>query len=124
MYRMIRRLSADFNDLHEPLAVSCGTLNRGSEALRFEMPRAGARNEDAIALEHLHGEVVESLVGGFTLRNILLALDERRWIDDDHVESLLLRTESFEHVERIAAQGARLQSVGATRALDRVERRG
>src|SRR5262245_8416632 len=102
MNRMIGRLPADFDDLHEPVEVPRRALNRADETRRFEMIRTRARHEHTVALEDLHGELIESLVRRLAFRNVFLALDERGWIDDHDIEAPPVRVQLFEHVECVA----------------------
>ena len=55
---MIRRLTAHFNDLHEPTDVSGRALNRLDEALRAQVIGAGARHNNPLAVEQLQCQLV------------------------------------------------------------------
>src|SRR5438309_1385025 len=97
--RMIGRLPAGLQDLHEAAGVPPRELDGTHQVLRGEVIGAGAGHQQAIAVDELEGELIELAIGGLPLRNIFLALDERRWVEDYDIEACPLgieRLESFE----------------------------
>src|SRR5690606_20068315 len=109
MNRMIRRLAADLHDLREAIESPGAALDRADQRVQAQVIRARAGDEDAVALEYLHRQLIEALIGRLPFRNVFLALDECGRIDDDHVEATALGNQGFEHIEGIAAHDLRLQ---------------
>src|SRR6185295_20174476 len=105
MHRMVRRLARRLENLHEPPAVARRRLNGGGQLLRREVIRARAGHEETVALHELEGKLVQLAIGGLALRNVLLALDERRWIEDHDVEALTVGMQRLQCIEGICLEG-------------------
>ena len=56
---------------------------------------AGAGHEQPVAPDHAQGELVQLAIGGLPLRDVLLALDEGRRIEDHDIETLALLLQRF-----------------------------
>ena len=111
--------------LREAVHVPGRLLDGRDEVVLPQVVRARARDQDAVARQHLHGLLVQLAVGRLPLRDVLAALDEGRRVDDDDVELLAGRPQRRERVERIGAFGTDdvLQSVFRRRSLQQVQRR-
>src|SRR5690606_359833 len=86
--------------------------------------RAGAGDQESAAFQHLHAEFVEAPIGDAAFAEILLALDEGRWIQHDHIEALALLAQAAQILEGIRTyRGNPIAEPVARRiATDRIDR--
>src|ERR1700728_1829288 len=108
MHRVVGRLAGDFEDLHAAPAVARRCLYRGDELLDGKMIGARARHQQSLLREQRQRELIQLAVARLTLRQVFLALDERRRIEDHDIEALTPLAERLERVESVGAQ--RLQA--------------
>ena len=64
MHRMVRRLPARLEDLHEAAAVTRGALDGGGEIVRREVIRARAGHQQPVALDQRERELVQLAICG------------------------------------------------------------
>src|SRR6266403_859203 len=123
MYGMVGRLAARLEDLYEAPRVPPGRLNRTDKVLRGEVIRAGARHQQPVRCEESEGELVQLAVCGLTLRDVLLALDESRRIENNHIVALTLLLQRFQGLKRIGTHRLERQAVCCGIASGKIQRR-
>ncbi len=101
-----------------------GLLHRRDQFIDRQVMRAGAGHEDRVAREELHRHLVQLAVGRKPLRQVALALDEGRRIDDDQIELLPRLAQRRERIESVVAKRAHGEAVCACGLLEQRERRG
>src|SRR5690606_20692609 len=92
-------------------------LNRAEQTVRRQVKGAGAGNEEPVAPDELHRELVQATVSRLPFRNVFLALDEGGRIDHDYVEAPTLLVQRLQHVEAVAVHDLGLEGVRSRVAL-------
>ena len=99
---MVGRLRQGLEHLHEAVEVAAAQLDPFQQGLARHVVAAGALDQDAVAFQHLHGGLGDAPVGQRTFLEILLALDERRRIEDDHVPFAPLGASGLQEIEGVS----------------------
>src|SRR5579863_2832276 len=123
MYRVVGGLAARLQNLHKPSTVTGGRLDRVDKLLGAQVIRAGAGHQQPLIGKHLQGELVELAVRRLAVRDIFLALDERRRVQHHDVEAPALAPQLFQRIEGIGAQRVYRNAIALRIRLRKIQSR-
>ena len=121
-WRVVGRLATGLENLHEPPAVAGGGLDGRDQVVCGHVVRAGTRDQQAVAFHEPQRQLIELAISGLSLRDILLALDEGRWVDNHHIKALRALLQCSQRVERIVVCGLDSHAVGLRIAAGSLQR--
>src|ERR1700756_4006269 len=101
--------------------MACAGLDGSHEVLGGKMIGARTGHQQTIPVNQLQRELIELAIRRLSLRDVLLALDKGRWIENHDVEALPLGVQRLQGIESVLTDGFELYAIIRGIALSKVQ---